>query len=192
MRQFKAPTPEEYYTMQNFARWAAILVIVTVGITSGIAGSLAADEPTFAAKLRLLIHAKMQEWVTPGVLVYVDIPGQETWIEGFGVSDIATKAPMSADQHHRIGSVTKTLTATAILLLVEEGKIGLDDAVSSETAFFRGGHAPLRQAAMSTTCATSGLVDVELAAAFQELLALDAHASQPLLNLRAHRRNLRP
>ncbi len=116
--------------MQNFARRTAILVTLAVGIASGTAGSLAADEPTFAAKLRPLIHAKMQEWVTPGVLVYVDMPGQGTWIEGFGVSDIATKAPASADQHHRIGSVTKTLTAEAILLLVDDGKLGLDDPVS--------------------------------------------------------------
>jgi D-alanyl-D-alanine carboxypeptidase len=116
--------------MQRFARWAAILVIVTVGIASGVTGSLAADEPAFAAKLRPLIQAKMKEWVTPGIIVYVDIPGRGTWIEGFGVSDIATKAPMSTNHHHRIGSVTKTLTAKAILLLVDEGEIGLDDPVS--------------------------------------------------------------
>jgi D-alanyl-D-alanine carboxypeptidase len=67
--------------------------------------------------------------VTPGIMVLVDVPGQRTWIEGFGTSDLATKAPISADDHHRVGSVTKTLTGEAILLLVDEGKIGLDDPV---------------------------------------------------------------
>jgi hypothetical protein len=40
---------------------------------------------------------------------------------------------MSADDHHRIGSVTKTLTGEAVLLLVDEGKIGPQGAVTEDT-----------------------------------------------------------
>ncbi|MDJ0114190.1 serine hydrolase domain-containing protein, partial [Rhodococcus erythropolis] len=47
-----------------------------------------------------------------------------------GVADTATKAPMETDFYHRIGSVTKTFTVTALLQLVDEGKIGLDDPIS--------------------------------------------------------------
>ena len=91
--------------------------------------SAANARPAFAAKLRPLIVDAMKDWVTPGVIVLVDLPGQGTWIEGFGTTDLTTRAPMSANDYHRIGSVTKTLTGEAVLLLVDEGKIGLDDPV---------------------------------------------------------------
>src|SRR5580704_3915567 len=90
----------------------------------GSSSCAANAEPAFVAKLRPLIQSAMKDWVTPGIMVLVDVPGQSTWIEGFGTSDLATKA-----DHHRIGSVTKTLTGEAVLLLVDEGKIGLDDPV---------------------------------------------------------------
>lgn len=89
----------------------------------------AATAPAFAEKLRPLIQAKMDAGITPGIMVYVEVPEQGTWIEGFGVSDLSAKTPMSPDLHHRIGSVTKTLTAQAVLMLADEGKIGLDDTV---------------------------------------------------------------
>jgi D-alanyl-D-alanine carboxypeptidase len=98
-------------------------------VVQGSLSCAANAEPGFAAKLRPLIQSAMKDWVTPGIMVLVDVPGQSTWIEGFGTSDLATKAPMSADDHHRVGSVTKTLTGEAVLLLVDEGKIGLDDPV---------------------------------------------------------------
>jgi hypothetical protein len=59
--------------------------------------------------------------------------GHFTSRPGFGTSDLVTKAPMSADDHHRIGSVTKTLTGEAVLLLVDEGKIGPQGAVTEDT-----------------------------------------------------------
>jgi hypothetical protein len=64
--------------MQGFARWAAVAAAVAVGIASGATAGPAADAPAFAARLRPLIQAQMKEWVTPGVLVHVDVPGQGT------------------------------------------------------------------------------------------------------------------
>lgn len=83
---------------------AGSLFIVVQGSSSCVANA----EPAFVAKLRPLIQSAMKDWVTPGIMVLVDVAGQSTWIEGFGTSDLATKAPMSADDHHRVGSVTKS------------------------------------------------------------------------------------
>lgn len=91
--------------------------------------ALAVAEPDFVGKLRTLVEERMAGWVTPGIVVFVDVPGEGTWVEGFGKADLSTDAPSSALNHHRIGSVTKTLTGVATLLLVDEGKIGLDDPV---------------------------------------------------------------
>ena len=51
-------------------------------------------------------------------------------MQAFGVRDTATGEPMATDLHMRIGSVTKTFVTTAILQLLDQGKIGLDDPIS--------------------------------------------------------------
>ena len=65
----------------------------------------------------------------PGTIVAVRSP-EGTWISSYGVADLGTDAPMTADLHHRIASVTKSFTATLILQLVAEGELSLADPVS--------------------------------------------------------------
>ncbi|MEU3568086.1 serine hydrolase domain-containing protein [Kitasatospora sp. NPDC036755] len=55
--------------------------------------------------------------------------GKGVWRGASGVSDLATGAPARADGRFRAGSVTKVFTATTVLQLVGEGRIGLDDPV---------------------------------------------------------------
>jgi D-alanyl-D-alanine carboxypeptidase len=88
------------------------------------------SEPPFAAQLRPLLEAKMQELRIPGAIIYINYPGQGSWTTTFGTSNLETGAPMSINDHMRIGSITKTFTATVMLQLVEEGKLRLDDPVS--------------------------------------------------------------
>jgi CubicO group peptidase (beta-lactamase class C family) len=55
------------------------------------------------------------------------VDDQETvWAEGFGFADAANKVPAGADTVYRIGSVTKLLTAAAVMQLAEQGKLALD------------------------------------------------------------------
>ncbi|MFD8785885.1 serine hydrolase domain-containing protein [Kitasatospora sp. NPDC059599] len=51
------------------------------------------------------------------------------WRGGSGVSDLATGAPVRTDGRFRAGSITKVFTATTVLQLVGDGRIGLDDPV---------------------------------------------------------------
>ncbi|MEU4115633.1 serine hydrolase domain-containing protein [Kitasatospora sp. NPDC028055] len=51
------------------------------------------------------------------------------WRAGTGVADLATGAPVRVDGRFRAGSITKTFTATTVLQLVGEGRLGLDDPV---------------------------------------------------------------
>lgn len=53
--------------------------------------------------------------------------GQTVFRKGYGMADVARAIPMDAGAQHRIGSITKQFTATAILMLVDEGKLALDD-----------------------------------------------------------------
>lgn len=64
---------------------------------------------------------------TPGAVVGVDLGGH-TWFGSYGQA--SPGSPMSPDTRLRIGSVTKTYTATLLLQLVQEGAIALDDPVA--------------------------------------------------------------
>jgi D-alanyl-D-alanine carboxypeptidase len=78
-------------------------------------------------------RALLDDWVAvgnaPGAMVQVTTP-DGTWTETFGVADPGDGEPMSIDRQHRIGSVTKSFTTTLILMLVDEGKLSLDDPVA--------------------------------------------------------------
>ncbi|MGW6704333.1 serine hydrolase domain-containing protein [Streptomyces sp. NPDC054956] len=85
--------------------------------------------PAVAARLDAAVRQVMREAKVPGVAVGLWAPGKGSYVKAFGVADKATGAPMTADLHVRIGSETKTFTVTALLQLVDEGKIGLDDPI---------------------------------------------------------------
>src|SRR5690242_15423888 len=91
----------------------------------------ASKSPPFAAKLQPLLQAQMQQLRIPGAIVYVNVPGQGSWTTPLGTSDLATHAPMNVNSHMRIASITKTMTATVILQLVDQHKLRLDDPVST-------------------------------------------------------------
>ena len=88
----------------------------------------AAGEPGFAARLRPLLLADLAATRTPGALVLVDDPRRGCWAAALGSRDRAGRR-LRLDSHMRIGSVTKTLTGTAVLQLVDRGLVGLDRPV---------------------------------------------------------------
>ena len=65
----------------------------------------------------------------PGVQVAVGVNGALVWSEGFGYADLERRAPVTSETQFRIGSVSKPLTAAAVALLYERGKLDLDAPV---------------------------------------------------------------
>ena len=63
--------------------------------------------------------------------------GHIVHLQAQGVSDLASRAPMQKDSLFRIASMTKPVVATAVLMLVEEGPLRLDDPVSRFIPAFR-------------------------------------------------------
>jgi D-alanyl-D-alanine carboxypeptidase len=53
--------------------------------------------------------------------------GDQLWEQVLGVADLNSKAPFRPDDNVRIASITKSFTATAVLQLVKESKLTLDD-----------------------------------------------------------------
>ncbi|MEU8797242.1 serine hydrolase domain-containing protein [Spirillospora sp. NPDC048819] len=56
--------------------------------------------------------------------------GRTTWAGASGVADVRTERPVTPNMRQRVGSITKTFVATAVLQQVEEGRIALDAPVS--------------------------------------------------------------
>ncbi len=69
--------------------------------------------------------AAMERVRVPGVAIGLLVDGEEI-TEGFGVASVENPLPVDATTLFQIGSITKTFTATAVMRLVEQGKLDLD------------------------------------------------------------------
>ncbi|WP_404960070.1 serine hydrolase domain-containing protein [Streptomyces sp. 147326] len=92
-------------------------------------------------KLDAALEKIMKDADIPGLNVGLWIPGRGVYEKSFGVADKKTLTPMKTDLHTRIGSVTKPFTVTAVLQLVDQGKVGLDDPISRYVTGVPGGDA---------------------------------------------------
>jgi CubicO group peptidase (beta-lactamase class C family) len=80
------------------------------------------------------IDAVMQQYVDeqriPGVVTLVAREGRIVYHKAFGMADIEAERPMTTDNLFRIASMSKPITATAVMILYEQGKFLLNDPVS--------------------------------------------------------------
>jgi CubicO group peptidase (beta-lactamase class C family) len=115
---------------------------LAAGALAGVAGSRSlGDEPkdssppiTGAADRDLAPFDKlMTSFITenkvPGAALAVTRHGKLVYARGFGFADVEKKEPVQPDALFRICSISKPITAVAIMQLVEKGKIGLDSKV---------------------------------------------------------------
>jgi serine beta-lactamase-like protein LACTB, mitochondrial len=72
----------------------------------------------------------------PGLSVAVGIDGEIVWAEGFGWADLEERAPVVPHTRFRIGTASMALTSAAVGLLVEKGRLKLDDEIQSSVPAF--------------------------------------------------------
>lgn len=94
--------------------------------------------PAYAAGLKSNIENIIRKYRVPSAVVVVKSPKGD-WTGTFGTRTLDGGDPVTADDHYRVGSVTKTMTGTIILQLAQEGKLGLDDPVSKYVPNVPGG-----------------------------------------------------
>ena len=80
------------------------------------------------ASLRTVLETHVTKGVIPGAVALV-ARGDRVQVEAVGSVDVAGTAPMERDSVFRIASITKPLVAAATMMLVEDGRIGLDEPV---------------------------------------------------------------
>src|SRR5690242_11889193 len=94
--------------------WAATLVLLLFGCVAK------------ADRVDDYIRTQMQKKGIPGISVAVIQRGKVLKFKAYGYADIENSVPMTTRAVYPIASITKTFTATAVMMLVEEGKLRLD------------------------------------------------------------------
>jgi len=79
----------------------------------------------------------MADWKVPGLAVAIVKNGAVVLLEGYGVRDASSQSPVTPDTLFAIGSSTKAFTATALALLVDDGKLAWDTPVRTYLPAFK-------------------------------------------------------
>jgi CubicO group peptidase (beta-lactamase class C family) len=89
-----------------------------------------AQSPATTAAVTEYVKAEMQRQHIPGLSLLVVRSGKILRAEGFGLSNVELQTPVKPETVFQSGSVGKQFTATAVMMLVDEGKVGLDDPLT--------------------------------------------------------------
>jgi len=125
-------------------RWAALVAAVSLAAPSSAATVQLGPPPhAVLSRERLsaiddFINGEIASGNIPGAIVLIQHHGQPVYFKCFGKRDVEKAAPMTADAIFPIHSVTKTITSAAAMMLVDRGKIALDDPVSKYIPSFAG------------------------------------------------------
>jgi CubicO group peptidase (beta-lactamase class C family) len=85
--------------------------------------------PAVADRIDDQVAVEMGKHHIPGLSLAVCREGKVVKARGFGLGNVELNVPATEESVFEIGSVTKQFTAAAVLMLAEEGKIGLDDRI---------------------------------------------------------------
>jgi D-alanyl-D-alanine carboxypeptidase len=117
------------------------LLLCTVLLAACSSGASEQPAPSVAAlpqatmnSLNSHLAKTMARNDVPGAAVEVCIPGYDNWRTAQGMADVDAQTPMSTKEVWPIRSVTKSVTVTLILHLVDQGKISLDDTIDQWVA----------------------------------------------------------
>ncbi|MDY6794902.1 MAG: serine hydrolase domain-containing protein [Actinomycetota bacterium] len=148
---------------------AVFLTLVTVAVLLLSSCGGPSLSPEVRDEIERDVEEIMEERDIPGGVVGVWVPGRGELVLALGRSDIDTGEEMHLDDRFRIGSITKTFTATLILQLKDEGLLGLDDPLDAYVSGVPGGgEITVRQLCDNTSGLYNYGEDERLAAALEE------------------------
>jgi methyl acetate hydrolase len=119
-----------------FVSGAAVLVLAAVAFTSAPLAARTTLPSAGTAALAKQLESSVERGDTPGVVAMVVNKEGEIFSDAAGSFDVAGKKPMPLDAIFNIASMTKPVTSVAIMMLMEEGKLTLDDPVSKYLPVF--------------------------------------------------------
>ncbi|MFD6186200.1 serine hydrolase domain-containing protein [Streptomyces goshikiensis] len=112
---------------------AVTAALAALALTAPASAAARAEAPAGCDTARTELAGTLDTLITrhgiPGAAAEVADPRCGRWTAARGLADLRTGRPARAGDRLRIGSVTKTFTATVVVQLAAEGRIGLDDPV---------------------------------------------------------------
>lgn len=114
----------------QFARRAAILLALGVLPTALAAQAVDSIDPDLRGRIDRIATSVLDQTGVPSASVAVVKGGKLVYAHAYGKARLDPPTPATPDMRYSIGSISKQFTATAILLLQEQGKLSVDDPVS--------------------------------------------------------------
>src|SRR5687767_4235414 len=123
---------------------AAILAAFTLPLKAG-AGAVGTGKPEDVgmssdrlARVKEAVQRQIDAGALPGAVTLVARRGKVVHFEAHGLNDVEAKKPMAKDAIFRLASMSKPITAVAVMMMLEEGKVRLSDPVSRFIPEFAG------------------------------------------------------
>jgi CubicO group peptidase (beta-lactamase class C family) len=117
-----------------------LLFSITVVAQTFTAASKPEDAGMSGARLskidKLIEEHIANKWI-PGAVVFIARNGKIVYHKAYGYADVENKTALKKDNIFRIASQSKAITSLAVMMLYEDGKFGLDDAVSKYIPEFK-------------------------------------------------------
>lgn len=128
-------------TMSHMLRRACAVALLTVASVAR-AGATIPPAPHFNAE-RLAqvgdyLREKIKSGEIPGAILSIEQHGKTVAFERLGLRDATSRLPMTDDTIFRLYSMSKPVTSVAAMMLVDDGKLSLDDPVSKYIPAFAG------------------------------------------------------
>jgi CubicO group peptidase (beta-lactamase class C family) len=135
--------------MNRYRIFAALVLLLTIPVLGRHAEAEDAVDQ--------FIQTQMQRQHIPGLALLVAKDGKIVRAQGYGLANVELQVPVKPETIFQSGSVGKQFTATAVMMLVREGRIRLDDPL---TAYFKNGPAAWNQVTVRELLShTAGFTD---------------------------------
>jgi serine beta-lactamase-like protein LACTB, mitochondrial len=138
--------------VKTIARFAKVgrfhtQIFFLLALFFGCASAAAAQQKSLSAEkggqIETAVSSFMSANSVPGIGVAVVLDGEPAWSAGFGMADLENSSPATSSTLFRLGSISKPITATAILQLWERGKLDLDAPVQKYCPVFPQKESPI-------------------------------------------------
>jgi CubicO group peptidase (beta-lactamase class C family) len=114
-------------------RPAPVVLLLAFLLPAPAAADTRAASPTAAVRMEALLKGAYPA-DKPGAAAIVVKDGKVVFRKASGMASLELDVPLQPDMVFRLGSITKQFTATAVMMLVEEGKLALDDPIEKHLA----------------------------------------------------------
>lgn len=114
------------------------IVLLLAGILCQVVTSLRAEAPKGRSVIAAAVQPFVESHALAGAVALVADKDKVLSVDAVGYEDVAAERPMRADSLFWIASMSKTITAAAVMMLVDEGKVAVDDPVEKYLPEFKG------------------------------------------------------